>query len=495
MNTATKILPEVRTFLSENASKAYIGGKWVSAEKGLTFKTYDPGSGELLAEVPNMGIDDIDKSVDAATKAFQSSGWAEMEPEKRNVYLNNLADALEQHKSIIVQIESLDAGKILAQAEGDVENFIDTLRYYIKLSLEVQQRTPLNVEGVEASTVRFPWGPCGFIIPWNFPMILVGWGISPALASGNTVIIKPAEDTPLSALYLAKLSEEVGIPDGVINVVTGLGETAGAALANHPGLKKLSFTGSPEVGKIVAEACAKNLIPVKLELGGKGAAIVFDDVDVEATATDLVNAITFHSGQVCCDATRWIVHESIFDRFTAACVEKMKNIKIGHQLDSTSQMGPVVSSKQQSRIKDYIKRGQDEGAAIVPDSDVAIIPEGNGSYVKPTLLSGSLDNVAAREEIFGPVAFITPFDNEEQGIALVNNTEYGLANSVWSKDLDRARRVAEKLVAGNSWINAHNLFYHGVPYGGINKSGLGGGVLSSETFMDYFRGLSVVRPL
>lgn len=369
------------------------------------------------------------------------------------------------------------------------------MRYFINISLHVQHRVPLAVAGHEARTVRLPWGPCGFIFPWNFPFLLIGWNIAPALAAGNTVVIKPAEDTPLSALYLGKLAQQVGIPDGVINVVTGYGETAGAALAAHPKLKRMSFTGSPEVGRMVAEVCGRNLTPVKLELGGKGAAVLFEDIDVEATAESLANAITFHSGQVCCDATRWLVQRPIYDRFVDACVSRLKQVHVGYQMDQGTQMGPVVSEKQRQRILGYLEKGQGEGAELVLEGGPVEVEGHEGFYVKPSLLAGGLDNIAAREEIFGPVAYLTPFDDEQQAIEMVNATDYGLANSVWSADLDRANRVAERMVAGNSWINAHNVFAEGVPYAGINKSGMGGGVLSIDTYLDYTRGLSVVRPL
>lgn len=496
MNTVLENHEQLVTqFLSQSPLKAFIGGEWVAADDGATFTTRDPGTGQPLAEVAAMGAKDVDRAVQAATKAFRTSGWAEMTPNERGVLLHRLADEVEKHKPVLARIEASDAGKILAQAEGDVQNFVDTLRYFIEISLHVQRRTPLAVKGHEATTVRLPWGPCGFIVPWNFPFLLIGWNISPALAAGNTVVIKPAEDTPLSALYLGHLAQKAGLPDGVINVVTGFGETAGAALACHPGLKRMSFTGSPEVGRLVAEACARNLTPVKLELGGKGAAVIFDDVDVDATAARLVGAITFHSGQVCCDATRWLVHRSIYDRFVSNCVDRMKAVAVGYQLDPATQMGPVVSAKQRDRVLRYLDRGRTEGAKWVLEGGPAVVPGRDGFYVKPALLAGELNNVAAREEIFGPVAYLTPFDNEAQAVAMANDTDYGLANSVWSADLDRARRVAERMVAGNSWINAHNVFPHGVPYAGINKSGMGGGVLSLETFLDYTRGLSVVRPL
>ena len=489
------LLPEVAEFLSGGPLLGVIGGEDVAAADGETFHTYDPGSGESLAEVASLKRADVDRAVRTAQKAFKSTGWSTMAPNDRGVLLHRLADAVEKRKSIIGQIEALDAGKIAAQAEGDVQNFVDTLRYFTNMSLHVRHRTALAVSGHDAWTVRHPWGACGFIFPWNFPFLLIGWGVSPALAAGNTAVIKPAEDTPMSAIYLARLAREIGFPDGVINVVPGLGETAGAALSSHPGLKRMSFTGSPEVGRLVAEACGRNLVPVKLELGGKGAAVIFDDVDVPRTAEKLVQAITFHTGQVCCDATRWIVHKKIYDQFVGECVNRLKKVQVGYQLDEKSQMGPVVNRKQRERVLSYLERGRAEGAEVVLEGGPANVSGREGYYVKPALLAGSLDNVAAREEIFGPVAYLAPFNNEEEAIEMANSTDYGLANSVWSSDLTRAYRVAESLVAGNSWINAHNIFVHGIPYGGVNKSGMGGGVLSIETLMDYTRSLSVVRPL
>ncbi|MHC4996700.1 MAG: aldehyde dehydrogenase family protein [Planctomycetota bacterium] len=482
-------------FLAASPLSAHIGGRWVQAADGATLTTYDPGTGEPIAEVPAMGAADVDLAVRAADKAFRESGWPKLPLARRCEMLHQLADAVEKHKPILAQIESLDAGKILAQAEGDIQNFVDTMRYFIDIAPMVEHRTPLTIPGHEAATVRLPWGPCGFIFPWNFPFLLIGWGIAPALVAGNTVVIKPAEDTPLSAIYLCKIAQEVGIPDGVINVVTGYGETAGAAVANHPGFKRMSFTGSPEVGRLVGEACGRNLTPCKLELGGKGAAVVFDDVDIEDTADKLMGAITFHTGQVCCDATRWLIHQSIFDELANACAKRMGAVHIGHQFDSATQMGPVVNARQRERVLGYLDKGVNDGAEFILEGGAARVEGCDGYYVKPALLTGDLDNVAAREEIFGPVAFLTPFTDEKQAVQLANATDYGLANSVWSANLARANRVAEEMVAGNSWINAHNVFPHGVPYGGINKSGMGGGVNSIETYLDYTRSLSVTRPL
>ncbi|MDY0170508.1 MAG: aldehyde dehydrogenase family protein [Thermoguttaceae bacterium] len=495
ITSGVNLMPEVDDFLKSGCVQGVIGGQQVASSGNQTFTTVDPGSGEVLAEVSAMQPDDVDRAVGAASEAFAKSNWAKLPPNERAVMLHRLADEVEKRKGIIAQIEALDCGKIYAQAEGDVQNFVDTMRYFVDMALHVQHRDALPVARHEAWMVRHPWGPCGFIFPWNFPFLLAGWGTAPALAAGNTVVIKPAEDTPLSTIYLGRLAKEVGIPDGVINVVPGLGEVAGAALAAHPGLKRMSFTGSPEVGRLVAEACGRNLVPVKLELGGKGAAVVFDDVDVDGTAEKLAQAITFHTGQVCCDATRWLVHESVYSQFIDACIARLREIVVGYQMDQGTQMGPVVNQKQLQRVLGYLKRGQEEGAQVVLEGGAADVPGRCGHYVKPALLAGSLDNVAAREEIFGPVAFIASFREEDEAVAMANSTDYGLANSVWTNDLARAQRMAEAMVAGSSWINAHNVFPHGVPYAGVNKSGMGGGVLSIHTLLDYWRSQSVVRPL
>jgi aldehyde dehydrogenase (NAD+) len=487
--------PEVDDFLSRAPHKGIIDGQLTESSSNTTFVTNDPGSGIPIAEVCEMSAEDVDAAVKAGASAFRTSNWACLPPNERSAILHRWADAVEQRIATIAQIEAIDAGKVFAQASGDVQNFVDTLRYFADLAQHVDRRRTLAVKHHEAWTIRHPWGVCGFIFPWNFPILLLGWGIAPALAAGNSVVVKPAEDSPLSTLYVAQLALEVGIPNGVINVVPGRGATTGAALAGHSELKRMSFTGSPEVGRRVAEACGRNLVPVKLELGGKGAAVVFDDVDVAETANKLVGAITFHAGQVCCNATRWLVHRRVYDHFVDECVRRLKDVRVGYQLHDGTQMGPVISERQQQRILSYLRKAQEEGADMVLDGGRTEVAGHRGYYVKPALLSGTLDNVAAREEIFGPVAYLAAFDDEQQAINMANDTDYGLANSVWTSEKNRAIRVSEALCAGNAWINSHNVFPHGVPYAGIHKSGMGGGVLSIETLMDYLRSMSVVRPL
>ncbi len=491
-----ELAPDVAKFLATKLHKSFVGGRWVEAADGQTFDVLNPGSGERIATVTSFKKADVDKATDVAVDAFQNSGWAKMQPAERAVALHRIADAVEARIDEFATIEALDCGKIYNQAIGDIQNFIDTFRYFADLSQAVNYRQVIAVRKHEAWVSRHPWGACGFIIPWNFPFLLAGWGLAPALAAGNTCVLKPAEDTPLSALYLCRVIQELELlPAGVLNVVTGFGETAGAALSQNPKFRRMSFTGSPEVGRLVAEAAGRNLIPVKCELGGKGAAVIFNDVDIQETAEKLVQAITFHTGQVCCDATRWLIQRDIYDDFVDECITRMKSVQVGYQMDENSQMGPLVSSKQRSRVLGYLQKGVADGADLILEGGEAQVPGKKGFYVKPALLAGSLNNVAAREEIFGPVAFLAPFSTEEEGLRLANDTEYGLGNSVWSRDLQRCARVAEAFTAGNGWINAHNVIVHGVPYGGVGKSGMGGGVISPDTLNDYLRPISVVRPL
>jgi aldehyde dehydrogenase (NAD+) len=473
----------------------FIGGRFQPGTGKATAQVLNPSDGSTLATVTMGGATEVDEAVAAAWKAFPA--WSALSPNERAAKLHRFAEQLEKHAADLALIESLDVGKAITLAEGfDVPFGIECLRYFADLSTHAHYNVPLALKNIEAHVHRAPYGVCGFVFPWNFPFTLLMWGIAPALAAGNTVVVKPSEVTPLSSIFAAKLAAEAGIPDGVINLVLGDGPSAGAALSGHPKIKRMSFTGSPDVGKKIGEVCGRNLVPCKLELGGKGAAVVFDDVDVDTAAQKLAGAITLNTGQVCCTATRWLVHEKIYDRFVDKVVAALKQTKTGPGPDRDTQMGPLVSETQRNRVLRYLENGVKEGAETVLAGGAAA-PRGceGGFYVQPSLLAGTPENVCCREEIFGPSAFLLKFKDENAAVALVNQLAYGLANSVWSSDLKRAGRVAEQMVAGNSWINAHNVFAYGLPYGGVNLSGFGGGVNSPETFNDYLRPQTIARPL
>ena len=489
-----QLTPEVSAFL-KTPIRHVIGGDLKTGTSASTAQVMNPSDGSTLATVAMGGAQEMDDAVAAGWRAFPA--WSALSANERAAKLHRFAEHLEKHSADLALLESLDVGKAITAAEGfDVPFGIECLRYFADLSTRAHYDVPLAIKNIEARTHRAPYGVCGFIFPWNFPFTLMLWGIAPALAAGNAVVVKPSEVTPLSSVFTAKLAAEAGLPEGVLNVVVGDGPSAGAALASHPRIKRMSFTGSPEVGQKIGEVCGRNLVPCKLELGGKGAAVVFDDVDVDDTAKKLAGAITLNTGQVCCTATRWLVHEKIYDRFVDKAIGALKQTKIGAGPDRETQMGPLVSETHRRRVLRHLENGVKQGAELILPGGTAA-PRGyeHGFYVEPTLLAGSPENVCCREEIFGPSAFLLKFKDETAAVTLVNQLAYGLANSVWSADLKRAGRVAEEMVAGNSWINAHNVFGYGLPYGGVNLSGMGGGVNSPETFHDYLRPQTIARPL
>jgi aldehyde dehydrogenase (NAD+) len=471
-----------------------IGGKSIPSRDGAVQDVLDPSTGAKITSIAVGSDAEVELAFAAAQAAFPS--WAAKSPVERAVVLHRLADEMEKHAKDLIQIESLDVGKAIVNSEGfDIPFGVACVRYFADLVQHVAIDTPLALPHMDAHTHRAPYGVCGFIFPWNFPFDLLMWNVIPAMAAGNTVVIKPSSITPLSTLFVAKLARQAGLPDGVMNVVGG-GAAVGRAICGHKALRRMSFTGSTEVGKEIGEICGRNLVPVKLELGGKGAAVVFEDADIEATAAQLAAAITFNTGQVCCTATRWLFHESVHDKLVECVLAKLKATKLGPALDSDTQMGPLTSKVHFDRVLDHLERGKAQGAKALLEGK-AVSPQGyeHGYYMTHSVMTGAPENVCCSEEIFGPSAFVLKFKEEPEAVRMVNSLAYGLANSVWSADLNRANRVAEQLYAGNNWINAHNVFAYGLPYGGVNQSGHGGGVNSTETLMDYLRSATIARPL
>ncbi|MDQ8194550.1 aldehyde dehydrogenase family protein [Coraliomargarita sp. SDUM461004] len=490
-----KILPNshATAFLQQSQIPSFIDGDWSTSQASLA--VIDPATGASVASVAAADQAVVDQAMQAAHRAFPE--WSGMPVAARAACLHRLADKIRENLETLAQLESIDVGKPIENSRGfDIPFGADCFDYFAQLSERASYTTPLELTDIDARVERKPYGPCGFIFPWNFPFTLFCWGTAPALAAGNTVVVKASEVTPLATLYLGKLIKEAGIPDGVINIFTGEGSVCGQPLAEHSLLKHMSFTGSPQIGKLIGKICGERLVPCKLELGGKGAALITHDADLAAAAEGLAAAITLNTGQVCCTATRWFVHASVQDQFTELVSAALQKTNIGSSLDEATQMGPLVSKTQLDRVTNYYQKGLAEGATAVLELEVNSDASTNSGYfLKPHLLTGDEDNICYKEEIFGPTAYIVPFDNEADAVERINRLSYGLANSVWSTDLERANQLAGKLVAGNSWINAHNVFAYGLPYGGVNLSGLGGGVNSPETFYGYLRNQTIARPL
>ncbi len=458
-----------------------IDGKHVHAASGKTFPVYNPATGEVIAHVPEAEAEDVDRAVRAARRAFDEGPWGQfgahrISPSQRGRMLNKLADLLEQHLEEFAELESIDNGKPLAVARvADVPLAVDLFRYMAGWATKITGSTfPISFPGDYLTyTLREPIGVVGQIIPWNFPLLMAAWKLGPALAAGNTVVLKLAEQTPLSGLRLSELIQEAGFPEGVVNVLTGYGEGAGAPLAAHDLVDKIAFTGSTEVGKLIVKAATGNLKKVTLELGGKSPAIVFPDADIDRAIAGTASAIFFNHGQCCCAGSRLYAHESVYDKVVEGVSNIASKIKVGDGLDPQTEMGPLVSEEQYQRVSSYINSGLREGAKATAGGNGG---SERGYFVKPTVLTNTNPNMQViREEIFGPVVCATPFsDADIDRIAKeANDTIYGLAASVWTTNISTANKLARRIRSGTVWINCHNVFDAALPFGGYKQSGWG----------------------
>lgn len=468
-----------RQFLQRRDHRMFIGGEWVEAASGARLETRNPANGALLGTIPAGAAADVDRAVAAARSAFESAAWRDMTGAKRARLLWRIADLLEANVEELCELETLDQGKPLWVAKyAEVPGAIDQFRYFAGEATKIEGTTiPSSIDyqppgkKIFAYTIKEPIGVVGAIVPWNSPLVLTAMKIAPALAAGCTMVLKPAEDTSLTALRLAEILAEAGVPPGVFNVVTGLGEVAGAALAAHAGVDKIAFTGSTEVGKLMLDAAKGNLKRLTLELGGKSPAIVMPDADLELAIPGVANAIFFNAGQVCVAGSRLYVHERVFDRVIEGVAAYARGIKLGHGLDPQTQMGPVINPRQAERVAGYVAAGRAEGAEV----RVGGARGGpHGTFIEPTVLTGVRPNMAVvREEIFGPVVVASPFRDSDEIVALANDTHYGLAASVWTQDLSSAHRMAAQIRAGTVWINCHSMFDATLPIGGMKQSGWG----------------------
>ena len=474
MATETAVRNEVSEFLARDHG-LLIGGEEVEARSGERFAVVNPATGEAIASAPTGGAEDVDAAVWAAREAFP--GWRELAPNRRAELLWDLGTRIRELADELAQLETLDNGKPLAEAHAvDIPLCSDLFRYYAgwTTKIEGQVGTP-SFGNFHTYMRREPVGVVGAIIPWNFPLLMCGYKLGPALAAGCTVVLKPAEQTPLSALRLADLVTEVGFPPGVVNVVTGFGEPAGAALASHPDVDKITFTGEHTTGQKIVEASKGNLKRLSLELGGKSPSIVFDDADLEAALVGTHGAVFFNQGQCCIAGARVLVQDRVRDEFTERLADRARSIRLGFGLEPDTEMGPLVSEEQLARVTGYIAKGRDEGVRIVYGGER---PSGEGLaggyFVSPTVFTDvSPAMTIMREEIFGPVAMVAPFSTEAEAIAAANDTNFGLAAGIWTRDVKRAHRVAAQVEAGTLWLNTYGMFDAAIPYGGFKLSGYG----------------------
>ena len=500
--TAASDLENDRSVLSRPAASFLarrhgmrIGGETRFGRAGQ-LQVLDPTSGEVVAEVPAGDAHDVDQAIAAARAAFEHGSWARLKPHLRAELILKLADALAAHSAALAEIEAVNSGRLLVNTRlFDVDLSVHVLRYFAGFATRIQGKTvDLSVPYLPDAeftgfTRRDPVGVVAAIVPWNVPLCQAVWKAAPALATGCTLVLKPAEQTPLTALWLAELAEEVGIPPGVINVITGTGPVTGAALVAHPGIDKISFTGSTATGRSIAAIAGRALKPCTLELGGKSPVVILEDADLEAAIPGAAWAIFGNHGQNCCAGSRLFVHERHFNRVVEGVAKIAREIKLGPGLAPDSQMGPLISRAQQARVLDYVADARSAGAEVLAGGRA---PSVRGSYVEPTVLTRvQPDMRAVREEIFGPVLVAMSFSHNEEAIALANRCAYGLGASVWTRDVSTVHRFVKALEVGTVWVNNHNVLDMALPFGGLKDSGLGY-ELSEEAIHSHTRLKSVV---
>ena len=460
----TSTPPEVRTY------RAFINGEWTNSSNGKTFSVYDPSTEAVIAEVPDCGAKEVDRAVKAAKEAFET--WSQTTAQERGRVLLRLAERVRKEAAELAQLESRNGGKPIVEAEYDMNDVATCFEYYGGLATKITGHVNPVPDNALSLSLKEPVGVAGQIIPWNYPLLMAAWKLAPALAAGCTCVLKPAEQTPLTALEMARWFEDVGLPPGVVNIVTGFGETTGAPLVSHPDVNKVAFTGSAEVGKKIMRAAADTLKRVTLELGGKSPNIFFADADFEAAIDGALFGVFINQGEVCSAGSRILVERKIYSKFVEAMTEKAKRIKLGPPLDRDTKMGPLVSKEQWERVQSYQAIGKNEAKVATGGG----VPKAfsKGYYVEPTIFY-DVDNSAriAREEIFGPVATVIPFNDERDAIKIANDSPYGLAAAVWSRDIYKALRMVKALRVGIVWVNHMQPTYVEAPWGGYKQSGFG----------------------
>lgn len=470
MTQKLNVSVKVKEFLT-GKKNMFINGKFVNSVNEETFDTYNPSDGEVLAKVYKAEAEDVNMAVMAAKKAFEDGPWSRMSAAERGNLMYKLSQLIEENKQELAEIDSLDNGKPIGELlENDIPNAIGQFQYFAGWTTKIIGQT-IPVSGSYFNYTRHePVGVVGQIIPWNFPLMMAAWKIAPALATGCTVVLKPAEQTPLSALYLAKLAAEAGFPKGVINIIPGFGETAGDALVKHKDVNKIAFTGSTSVGRSIMKEAANTMKRVTLELGGKSPNIILPDADLSKAAPGVFSGIMANQGEVCSAGSRVYIQKKNFDNVMSNLVSYAKNVKQGHGLNPDTQMGPLVSKEQQDRVVDYIQQGNDAGASMLTGGGHTE----KGYFVEPTVFSDVDDQMSiAREEIFGPVVVAMPYDDLDEIIERANNSPYGLAAGLWTENLKNAHYVANRLKAGSVWVNCYNVTDPASPFGGYKESGFG----------------------